>query len=218
MQQVTAILELRYEELPNVYAYKRKLLNALGADKAPQATLIENIDFRITEEKAKVLIEPNRTAMSIEQAKPDVSLAFFLKLYERLDNLIHYSKVKQIGYRGVFAERSDKTFGTLLKEYKAAFFTDNPLLKDAIDVGVPLTFEIEDYRVNFISGPMKHDQLNGMIDSDITGKRFLTVDLDFIRNDVTTSRKFIKEFCRDVQEKQKQIIRKWEETMRGGQS
>lgn len=215
MRQVKAILELRYSQLPTVYDYKRKILESLTAK--PQKTtkaLVEGIDLRISENKARIIVESNRIVVNIEQTNLAKAQDFFMTIYDRADKFLHFSHIDQIGYRSLYVDDQTQPFNRLVDKYKLAFYKDSPLVIEANDVGIPLTYKTDDTRINFMSGPMLKEQLTGLLEYSIDGlDRVYFIDIDIIKNDIDISRRVLKNYFAEIKDKQKELITKWENSM-----
>ncbi len=212
MKQIKAILEIRYEQMPELFAYKNKVVRALGgSDAEKQASLVENVNIRAENQFAHISVEPYRLLITVERRESKKAQEYILGVYEKIDNLLHLSSVKQVGYRCIFIEESDDKFNDLVARQRAAFYRSTSLTDDATDVAMPLTFKIGDYRVNFLGGPVKPNELKDRLEyKDIEAKNSFLIDLDFIKYNLSVSRRSLKQHIEEVRKYQKDLIGKWE--------
>lgn len=216
MQQVRTILEIRYKELPSIFAYKKQILHKLIGDAADKQlkdkqTFTENIKLEIEKQKATVHVQANRTVITIEQAGHNASHKFIQEVYKKVWDMLKISKVDQIGYRCGFIEPSELAFDDLVAQYKRSFLQENSLIADAMDVGLPLTFKVDGYRINFMTGPMTDEELKRSqleFPADLP-KTFSFVDLDFIKYQHDGTPKAVAAFCSDVHKRQQEYLTLW---------
>ncbi|HEY1645381.1 MAG TPA: hypothetical protein VGF75_03260 [Candidatus Saccharimonadales bacterium] len=215
MKQIKAVLEIRYDQMPELFAYKNKVVRALGGtDAEKQASLVENVNIQAKDQFAHISVEPYRLLISVERREPKKAQEYILGVYEKVDNLLHLSSVKQVGYRCMFTEESDDSFKDLVSRQKTAFFKDTAIAADATDVAMPLTLKIDDYRVNFQSGAVKPDELKERLEyKDLNVKNSYLIDLDFIKYNLSISRRSLKQHIEEIRNYQKSLISKWEEAI-----
>lgn len=215
MRQIKAILELRYENVPELFTHKKKILNALGeSSQSDDTSFVEHINIQVKNQYGHIAVEAFRTVITVERTEVKKAQEFILGVYSRLENILNIKDVKQIGYRCFFIDERDAKFEDLVSIYKENFYKDSALLASAVDVAVPLTFKLNGYRVNFMSGPMEPAQVKDMLEyKDIVLKNSFFVDLDFIKYDEQINSKSLKEHIKDVTNRQKELLTKLEEVI-----
>lgn len=212
MRQIKAVLEVRYDIMPDLFTYKKRVLQALGLGTADNvASIVENVNIQVKNQFAHVTVEPYRLMITVERCESKKAQEFIIGVYEKLNNLLHLSSVKQVGYRCMFISESDDKFSDLVNVYKNRFFKDTSLVTQSVDVAIPLTFKVDDFRVNFASGPMEPKEIKERLEyKDIDVKNSYYVDLDFIKYNLAISAKQMKQHIEDVRNHQKKFIGDWE--------
>lgn len=217
MKQAKVILEFRYKDIPQVFTYRQKILSALTDEPVTaQPTINDAINLQVQQQHAVVQVEPHRTVISIEQAGNKATEEFLCSTYDRIDRIMHFDRVEQLGYRTIFYEESDEEFEDMVERYKSAFFKEQPLVNDATDISVPLTYETEGFRVNFQTGPMTGDEFKLRLDfEDIDVGNLYYVDIDHIKRDLKVSARILKQHMHEVRSMQDAIVNKWKNSMEG---
>lgn len=221
MQQVKAVLEIRYKELPGIFAYKKQILHKLVGDKADKQlkdkqTFTENIKLEIENQKAIVHVQAHRTIITIEQTGYKGAQKFIQEVYKKVWDMLKVAKADQIGYRCMFIESSELDFQELVAKYKRTLLRDTNLITDAVDVALPLTFKVDDFHINFMTGPMEAKELlNGNLEfsADNLPDCFSFVDLDFIKYKQDATPKAVAAYCADVHTRQQEYLKLLKEAL-----
>lgn len=165
MEILSLILEIRFSKNASLIVddKRQKLVELIVGeppkDKPPDAPKI-GMALNHSKTKTRVVVEENRVAISVEQ--PDVEKAR-KRLAETLK--IVYGQVNykdlpvcRVGVRTLWICPWNESFTSLLSHFRKIFYADNSLLEEALDVGVALTFNDGDAKVNYSCGPMKPTQ------------------------------------------------------------
>jgi hypothetical protein len=217
MRLVKAALEIRFEGYSPLFEHKRKIIDALGIEDIPtEPNILESVDIKVSQQFAHIVVEGKRILIITEQTTPRLSREFITGVLNKLERPYGLTNLtaQQLGYRCFFIHESEETFRDMVTQFKTSLFSSAALYEDAVDVGLPLTFNIDERRVNFQSGPMKPAQLKTFLEYPITGlQRSFVVDIDFIKNDLRVSADIVGRFIASVQVRQNELIRKWEEAV-----
>jgi hypothetical protein len=212
MQLARCILEIKYKELPDLFAYKKKVLKALEIDMHENTpTLTENINIEVKDQSAHIAVEAQRIHITIETSTSKQAQKFLCVVFKQINDLLHLNHAVQIGFRCFYIQKSDESMKDLVSIYKSSIFADTKLIQDAVDVGLSLTFKDGGYRVNFHSGPMEKDQLKMMLEhppAAIKTAHFL--DLDFVKGDVDVNDDTVRQYLEDVFSKHSNYIKEFE--------
>lgn len=208
METLSLILEIRFsDKTPLIIDDKRQKLVELivgepPKDKPPDVQKV-GMALNHSKTKTRVVVEENRLAISVEQ--PDIEKAK-RRLEETLEivyDQVNYkdSPVSRIGVRTLWVCPWNESFTSLLAHFRKAFYKDNSLQKKASDVGIALTFNDGQAKVNYSCGPMKPVQGKGFL---IFKDRQLPHDFTFVdvdRYEVETQKTYdvssIKKYITD---------------------
>lgn len=213
MKLAKSILEIKFSDVPELFSYKAKILKALNVSVPKnQAYITENVDIKVEDQFAHIYVTSNLIGLTIERASNKVASQFFISVLTKLEPLFRLSKSKQTGYRVIYYEDTELSFPDLVQVYKENYLKDNSLISDSVDVALPLTFKINNSRVNFMSGPMEKEQfVAGLEYPNLDSEKVHFLDLDFINSDVDYSIEAISNFIKSTQKEHEKIIAKVEE-------
>lgn len=164
MELLTLILEIRYKQLEvsDVDDKRVELVELITGEKPkkPPGRLAKGMVINHETTKTRVVIEENRIAVSVE--KPDISeaksrlsevLTFIYRKFPYKDR-----EIIRLGARTNWIWPWSQNFTSLVSRFKEIFYKESSLSANAFDVGLPLIFKEENYRVNYSAGPMKPNQ------------------------------------------------------------
>jgi len=178
-------LEIRYSEPAKQFLVLDAVVKAIS-DKPIDKKIVVGGSFEITlkDKSAKILIEPQRIALSIEEEKSLAEVSDFVdSILKKIFSQISFPKVLRIGCRTLWLKEYPDTFENLIKKYKDVFYKDVPLITQSSDVAIPLTLEEGGRKINFNSGPMKKEQFmalySQMKNETSIPEKFIFVDIDF---------------------------------------
>lgn len=218
MQQVKTILEIHYKELPEIFAYKKRILGKLVGDNVDDQvddhTFTEDIRLEIENQKAIVLVQSHRTMIAVENNDAETAHALVQELYKKIWDILKISDVNRISYRSLFIKPSTLKFDDLVLLHKNAFFKETSLLQESQDVGLPLTFNADGYRIDFMTGPMTKNELRHTrldYDNDALPDTFSFAQLNVTKVNHDGAPDAVAGHCVDVRKKNQKYLALWEE-------
>ena len=182
MEILSLILEIRFSKNASLIVddKRQKLVELIVGeppkDKPPDAPKIGMV-LNDSKTKTRIVVEENRIAISVEQPDIDKAKKRLVEILKIVYDQIGYKDlpVLRIGVRTQWVCPWNDSFTSLLNHFKNIFYTDNSLLKEASDVGIALTFNDGEAKVNYSCGPMKPTQ----------GKTFLVFNDGQLPHDFT---------------------------------
>lgn len=216
MRHIKSILELRYSDVPEVFQTKNRLYFAITGQKNISPSFVEPVQVLINDQKAKVVIEPNRVSFSLEDTTFNRAAEFFATIFERINAELNLKQAMRFGFRNIFVHECTDSFEDIASNFKDKFFVNGPLINKATDYGLPLTYKVGDLTIGFIAGPMKGDQLKAQyieFDHENLPDVCYLVDLDASVQNTSLSKRNILTTLKDMQQAQKDIAKEYFEAL-----
>ena len=165
MEILSLILEIRFgSKTPLIVDDKRQKLVELiigkpPKDKPPDTPKI-GMALNDVASKTRVIVEESRVAISVEQSDIEKSKKRLLEVLKTIYKQVDYktSPVWRVGVRTQWICLWKDSFTSLLSCFREKFYANNSLLQEAVDVGIALTLEDGQFKVNYSTGPMKPEQ------------------------------------------------------------
>lgn len=182
------IVELRYKKPAHPFTFRSKIIKQItGSELNNNLQIQEGITIQIRDKKAKLVIEPHRWAVSIEQIGDINDLVEYLQsLYGKIYSAVQWKEGVRIGVRTMWLQEYGESFEQLVSHLKGKIFKESQLINESADIALPLTFYDGESRVNYTTGPMKQDELAGRFENKVASdfpEVSLFLDVDYIARD-----------------------------------
>jgi len=134
---------------------------SFDTNKLPQLGL----DINDEKTRTKVILNEEKIAIAVEHDNIENAKQRLTEVLTYIYDHYSYSEkiISRIGLRTQWQEEWPSSFTKLVTKYKEIFYKKNIIVDSSIDVAVNLTLSDGSYRVNFVTGPMKKDQGEGLL-------------------------------------------------------
>jgi hypothetical protein len=219
---IKTILDIRLKNIPDNINYHSKVFHALTGKKLEKPVIDDGFKIGIKKDRAKVVIESNRIAISSEnQINTIEGKKYLVKILNQINRVLNFDEIEsdRIGYRNHFILNFDNSFDEALKIFKEKFFTKNDLVANSCDVGMPINYKKDNININTMSGPMNKQQLLDIFiefkedfDKDINDN-FFFFDSDIFTSNLLVTENKIEEFIDFGNKENDSLIKIWKSNL-----
>lgn len=163
MKLVDLALEVRFNGkavLIETNDLRQTLLKKIDPNAKTPTQLVTGISVQQADKRAIVIAEESRYGASVQDKNVKNAQKKIKSYVTTINSVINYSdlKVARVGIRTIWLQKYDDNIESLKQKYRHQFYSENNLVKHAIDFGVNLTLEAEGFTIGYISGPVRKDE------------------------------------------------------------